>query len=85
MLEVDCHITADGLVVISHDNTLKRTCGKEVDINEVSYKVGMKDLCEELLGKGRKQEKKETRPQRPKRNQLLRMLYGIHDENVVYS
>ena len=37
MLEIDCHITKDGIVVVSHDNQLERTTGKLVRINETKY------------------------------------------------
>ncbi|KAK7483714.1 hypothetical protein BaRGS_00025035 [Batillaria attramentaria] len=40
MLELDCHLTKDGQVVVTHDVTLKRTCGEEVAIAETDYKAG---------------------------------------------
>ncbi|XP_033748617.1 lysophospholipase D GDPD1-like [Pecten maximus] len=38
MLEIDCHITKDGQVVVSHDNSLKRSCGVEGEIIDYDYK-----------------------------------------------
>ncbi|ESO97696.1 hypothetical protein LOTGIDRAFT_103735 [Lottia gigantea] len=37
MLELDCHITRDGQVVVAHDNDLERVCGKTVKITETDY------------------------------------------------
>ena len=37
MLEIDCHITKDGIVVVSHDNVLERTTGKLIKITESNY------------------------------------------------
>jgi hypothetical protein len=39
MFEIDCHITSDGEVVVSHDNKLHRTTGEEGLITETLYKV----------------------------------------------
>jgi glycerophosphoryl diester phosphodiesterase len=39
MLEIDCHITRDGEVVVSHDNDLQRCCGQEGLITDTEYKV----------------------------------------------
>ncbi|KAI0229234.1 Lysophospholipase D GDPD1 [Lamellibrachia satsuma] len=38
MLELDCHITKDGHVVVSHDNDLQRTTGHQLLISETLYK-----------------------------------------------
>ncbi|CAL8107698.1 unnamed protein product [Calicophoron daubneyi] len=37
MLELDCHLTKDGEVVILHDGNLKRSTGVNVDVSEVNY------------------------------------------------
>jgi len=37
MLELDCHLTADGLVVVSHDGNLLRSTGVDRDISEIVY------------------------------------------------
>uniref|UniRef100_A0A8C5K8S1 GP-PDE domain-containing protein n=1 Tax=Jaculus jaculus TaxID=51337 RepID=A0A8C5K8S1_JACJA len=37
MLELDCHITKDEQVVVSHDENLKRSTGVNVNISEVKY------------------------------------------------
>ncbi|KAL3856222.1 hypothetical protein ACJMK2_010999 [Sinanodonta woodiana] len=39
MLELDCHITADGQVVVSHDNNLDRVCGQAIKVIETEYKA----------------------------------------------
>ena len=39
MLELDCHITKDGHVVVSHDNDLQRTTGHQLLISQTLYKV----------------------------------------------
>ena len=39
MLEIDCQITSDGEVVVTHDNHLSRTTGSPVDVSETAYKV----------------------------------------------
>ncbi|KAK2159560.1 hypothetical protein NP493_1707g00001 [Ridgeia piscesae] len=38
MLELDCHITKDGHVVVSHDNDLQRTTGHQLLISQTLYK-----------------------------------------------
>ncbi|XP_046389967.1 lysophospholipase D GDPD1-like [Ischnura elegans] len=37
MLELDCHLTKDGKVVVSHDSNLLRSTGVNVDISELDY------------------------------------------------
>lgn len=37
MLEIDCHITKDGIVVVSHDNLLERTTGNPIKVTETNY------------------------------------------------
>ena len=37
MLEIDCHITKDGIAVVSHDDLLERTTGKSLKISETNY------------------------------------------------
>ncbi|TSK14500.1 Glycerophosphodiester phosphodiesterase domain-containing protein 1 [Bagarius yarrelli] len=38
MLELDCHLTLDGYVVVCHDQNLKRQTGFDVDISMVNFK-----------------------------------------------
>lgn len=40
MLELDCHLTKDGQVVVSHDNNLSRCTG----LNDYVTKLNFKDL-----------------------------------------
>lgn len=38
MLELDCHLTKDGHVVVSHDHNLLRSTGRDCDISQLNYK-----------------------------------------------
>ena len=37
MLEIDCHLTEDGQVVVSHDNDLHRSAGLHILISETKF------------------------------------------------
>jgi glycerophosphoryl diester phosphodiesterase len=37
VLELDVYATVDGEIIISHDNNLMRTCGKDVNITQIQY------------------------------------------------
>ena len=37
MLEIDVHITKDGVVVVSHDNCLLRTTGYDILVTDTLY------------------------------------------------
>jgi len=39
MLELDCHMTKDGEVVVSHDEDLTRVTGRPVRISDTLFKV----------------------------------------------
>lgn len=39
MLELDCHLTKDEQVVVSHDPNLRRVCGMNANISELAYAV----------------------------------------------
>ena len=44
MLEVDCHLTRDGEVVVTHDEDLSRTTGQHVCVLDTTYKVSSPSL-----------------------------------------
>ncbi|CAG5125819.1 unnamed protein product [Candidula unifasciata] len=59
MFELDCHLTKDLQVVVSHDDHLRRTCGSQVQISQTLYKDlpklqdGIKvDFYQTLRGRG---------------------------------
>uniref|UniRef100_A0A8C5GR39 GP-PDE domain-containing protein n=1 Tax=Gouania willdenowi TaxID=441366 RepID=A0A8C5GR39_GOUWI len=45
MLELDCHLTKDGQVVVTHDANLQRGCGINADISSVAYAELPPYLC----------------------------------------
>uniref|UniRef100_A0A3B4G1T4 Glycerophosphodiester phosphodiesterase domain containing 1 n=2 Tax=Haplochromini TaxID=319058 RepID=A0A3B4G1T4_9CICH len=45
MLELDCHLTKDEQVVVSHDGDLQRTCGIDTNISDVTYAELPPYLC----------------------------------------
>ncbi|MGH0155644.1 UNVERIFIED_CONTAM: hypothetical protein FKN15_059531 [Acipenser sinensis] len=45
MLELDCHVTKDGEVVVSHDKNLKRSTGVNANISELTYAELPPYLC----------------------------------------
>lgn len=48
MLEMDCHLTKDGHVVVSHDENLERQTGRDVTISSLNLEVG--HPADELTG-----------------------------------
>ncbi|XP_077775654.1 lysophospholipase D GDPD1 isoform X2 [Podarcis muralis] len=45
MLELDCHLTKDEQVVVSHDENLKRSTGVDVNISDLEYSELPPYLC----------------------------------------
>ncbi|KAK2537373.1 hypothetical protein Q9233_002677 [Columba guinea] len=45
MLELDCHLTKDEQVVVSHDENLKRSTGVDVNISDLKYSELPPYLC----------------------------------------
>ncbi|XP_028275328.1 lysophospholipase D GDPD1 isoform X3 [Parambassis ranga] len=45
MLELDCHLTKDEQVVVSHDGDLQRSCGINADISSIAYAELPPYLC----------------------------------------
>lgn len=41
MLEIDCHLTKDGRVIVSHDSSLKRVCDSEGQIADYDFEVNI--------------------------------------------
>lgn len=39
MLELDVHLTADKVIVVSHDDHLERTTGEDIHIKDTCYEV----------------------------------------------
>lgn len=47
MLELDCHLTLDGYVVVSHDKNLERQTGVNIAISSLNLQVCIRtnSLC----------------------------------------
>ena len=39
-IELDVHLTKDGRLAVIHDSSLKRTCGEDLIIEEITMKEG---------------------------------------------
>lgn len=50
MLELDCHFTKDGHVVVSHDENLLRQTGHDATVSSLDLKVGGRILQHCFLG-----------------------------------
>ena len=53
LLELDCHMTADGHVVVSHDENLLRQTGRDVDVSSLDLEVrGQREAAHPGVGAG---------------------------------